>query len=83
MQKNKENYLQNVKDSKELQALIRDYPDYFDLIFYAISERVLSPEEAKFIAQNIRIRNGEVIKNKKELEQRELIIRLRQKMSIT
>jgi len=70
LQKNKENYLANVKDSRELQALIRDYPDYFDLIFYTISEKVYSPAELRVIAQNIRIRNGEVVKNGKELKQR-------------
>ncbi|MSR71681.1 MAG: hypothetical protein EXS50_03425 [Candidatus Taylorbacteria bacterium] len=70
LQKNKENYLANVKDSRELQALIRDYPDYFDLIFYTASDRVYSPAEVKVIAQNIRARNTEVVKNGKELKQR-------------
>lgn len=66
----KANYLENVTKNKELQDLVEDYPDYFDLMFYYLGEKIYSNEEKKRLAKNIRARQEEVIKNKKEVQER-------------
>lgn len=70
LQECKANYLQNIQKSKGLQALIVDHPDSFDLIFNIVGDRIYTAEEIEILAQNIRIRQEEVVGNKEEVKKR-------------
>lgn len=70
LQKNKEIYLKNVNASEAARSLIENHPDYFDHLFYLLSERALSPEEMGALAHNFQERQGEVSKNEKDRHDR-------------
>ena len=70
LQKNKEIYLKNVNASEQAMSLIENHPDYFDHLFYLLSERVLSPEEMGVLAHNFQERQGEISKNEKDRHDR-------------
>jgi len=70
LQKSKEIYLKNVKDSEQARVLIENHPDYFDHIFYLLGERVLTEEDIGVLAHNFQERQGEISKNEKDRQAR-------------
>ena len=70
LQKSKEIYLKNVKDSEQARVLIENHPDYFDHLFYLLGDKVLSPEEIAVLEHNFRERQGEISKNEKDRQAR-------------